>query len=104
MHRHRTCCFLQVEGFLDELEPVEAASRVSLVSNGLCISLLDVLRPAANPETLAPSNSMQVTLSQDVQWMRKGIDLILYEREKQQNNFIIYNFYLNAVHKGESVF
>lgn len=61
----------QVEGFLDELQPIEAASRVSMV-----------------------------TLSQDVQWMRKGIDLILYEREKQQNNFVIYSFYLNAVHKG----
>ena len=28
-----------------------------------------------------------------------GIDLILYEREKQQNNFVIYSFYINAVHK-----
>ena len=60
----------QVEGFLEELKPVEAAARVSLVS-----------------------------VSHDVQWLRKGIDLILYEREKQQGNFVIFSFYLNAVHK-----
>merc|ERR1712000_23655 len=38
-------------------------------------------------------------MGNDVQGLRKGIDLILYEREKQQNNFIIHTFYLNAVHK-----
>ena len=31
--------------------------------------------------------------------LRKGIDLILYEREKQQANFVIYAFYTNAVQK-----
>ena len=46
------------------------------------------------------SRVSMATLSSDVQTLRKGIDLILYEREKQQNNFIIYSFYLNAVHKG----
>lgn len=61
----------QVEGFLSECPQMAEASRVSMV-----------------------------TLSADVQMLRKGIDLILYEREKQQNNFIIYAFYLNAVHKG----
>ena len=62
----------QVEGFLSECPSMFEASRVSMV-----------------------------TLSSDVQTLRKGIDLILYEREKQQNNFIIYSFYLNAVHKGD---
>jgi hypothetical protein len=62
---------VQVESFLDEVSCLHEASRVSTV-----------------------------TLSADVQTLRKGIDLILYEREKQQNNFIIYAFYLNAVHKG----
>eukprot|EP00052_Salpingoeca_macrocollata_P009845 m.77324 g.77324 ORF g.77324 m.77324 type:complete len:908 (+) comp17281_c0_seq1:168-2891(+) len=57
--------------FLSELEkPVADASRVSLV-----------------------------TLTQDVQGLRKGIDLILYEREKQQQNYVIHCFYLHAVHK-----
>ena len=40
-----------------------------------------------------------VTLQTDVTGLRKGIDLILYEREKQQNNFVIYSFYMNAVQK-----
>jgi len=40
-----------------------------------------------------------VTLQTDVSGLRKGIDLILYEREKQQANFVIYAFYTNAVQK-----
>eukprot|EP00043_Microstomoeca_roanoka_P008796 m.84566 g.84566 ORF g.84566 m.84566 type:complete len:956 (+) comp14393_c0_seq1:225-3092(+) len=62
--------FPQVERFLDELAALPEASRASMV-----------------------------TLTTDVQGLRKGIDLILYEREKQQNNYIIYSFYANAVHK-----
>ncbi|EGD81374.1 hypothetical protein PTSG_02093 [Salpingoeca rosetta] len=62
--------FPQVERFLDELASLPDAARVSLV-----------------------------TLTSDVQGLRKGIDLILYEREKQQNNYIIYSFYANAVNK-----
>ncbi len=46
------------------------------------------------------SHVSTVTLASDMQGLRKGIDLILYEREKQQNNFIIHTFYLNAVPKG----
>eukprot|EP00055_Hartaetosiga_balthica_P017277 m.114632 g.114632 ORF g.114632 m.114632 type:complete len:949 (-) comp9281_c4_seq1:142-2988(-) len=60
----------QIERFLEELAPTHDASRVSLV-----------------------------TVTQDVKGLRKGIDLILYEREKQQNNFIVHSFYANAVHK-----
>eukprot|EP00048_Salpingoeca_helianthica_P023316 m.23583 g.23583 ORF g.23583 m.23583 type:complete len:978 (-) comp8539_c1_seq1:23-2956(-) len=60
----------QVESFLSEIPSLPDASRVSMV-----------------------------TLTSDVQTLRKGIDLILYEREKQQNNFIIFAFYQNAVHK-----
>ena len=33
--------------------------------------------------------SMQ-TLAQDVQGLRKGIDLTLFEREKQTSNFVLY--------------
>ena len=40
-----------------------------------------------------------VTLATDVTGLRKGIDLILYEREKQPTNFVIFSFYNNAVHK-----
>jgi hypothetical protein len=40
-----------------------------------------------------------VTLATDVTGLRKGIDLILYEREKQPANFVIFTFYNNAVHK-----
>ena len=65
---------LQVERFLDELDALPDAARVSMV-----------------------------TLTSDVQGLRKGIDLILYEREKQQNNYIIYAFYENAVQKGARV-
>ena len=36
------------------------------------------------------------------QGLKNGIDLILYEREKQQANFVIFSFYTNAVHKGTS--
>ena len=61
----------QVQRFLEDLAPVHDAAHVSTM-----------------------------TLANDVQGLRKGIDLILYEREKQQNNFIIHTFYLNAVHKG----
>ena len=60
----------QVEHFANTLTGLEIASRVSLQ-----------------------------TLQTDVAGLRKGIDLILYEREKQQQNFIIYSFYTNAVHK-----
>eukprot|EP00056_Hartaetosiga_gracilis_P005313 m.83493 g.83493 ORF g.83493 m.83493 type:complete len:949 (+) comp12123_c0_seq2:16-2862(+) len=60
----------QIERFLDELNPTHDASRVSFV-----------------------------TVTQDVKGLRVGIDLILYEREKQQNNFIVHSFYANAVHK-----
>ncbi|EDQ90265.1 uncharacterized protein MONBRDRAFT_31999 [Monosiga brevicollis MX1] len=59
-----------VERFIDDLEAVGDAARVSIV-----------------------------TLSTDVQGLRKGIDLVLYEREKQQNNFILHSFYLHAVQK-----
>jgi hypothetical protein len=47
---------------------------------------------------IASKVSLQ-TLQTDVTGLRKGIDLILYEREKQQQNFVIYSFYTNAVHK-----
>eukprot|EP00730_Choanoeca_flexa_P009306 TRINITY_DN12625_c1_g4_i1.p1 TRINITY_DN12625_c1_g4~~TRINITY_DN12625_c1_g4_i1.p1 ORF type:complete len:948 (+),score=345.06 TRINITY_DN12625_c1_g4_i1:238-3081(+) len=40
-----------------------------------------------------------VTLQSDVAGLRKGIDLVLYEREKQSGNFVLHSFYLNAVHK-----
>ena len=40
-----------------------------------------------------------MTLQTDVTGLRKGIDLILYEREKQSANFVIFSFYNNAVHK-----
>mmetsp|Transcript_33468 Transcript_33468/g.87813 ORF Transcript_33468/g.87813 Transcript_33468/m.87813 type:complete len:979 (-) Transcript_33468:1558-4494(-) len=60
----------QVEHFADTLYGLEVASKVSLQ-----------------------------TLQTDVTGLRKGIDLILYEREKQQQNFVIYSFYTNAVHK-----
>jgi formic-like protein len=46
------------------------------------------------------SKVSSVTLATDVQGLRNGIDLILYEREKQPNNFVIFSFYNNAVHKG----
>ena len=46
---------MQVEAFLEEVQSLPEASRVSTV-----------------------------TLAQDVQTLRKGIDLVLYEREKQQ--------------------
>lgn len=59
-----------VENFMETLTTIEEASKISLV-----------------------------TLQTDVSGLRKGIDLILYEREKQQNNFVIYSFYINAVHK-----
>ena len=62
-----------VERFLDEMEYIKDAAHVSLV-----------------------------TLTQDVQGLRKGIDLILYEREKQQQNFVVHSFYMSAVHKGKS--
>jgi hypothetical protein len=45
------------------------------------------------------ANVSMITLASDVQTLRKGIDMVLYEREKQQNNFIIYTFYTSAVHK-----
>jgi hypothetical protein len=60
----------QCEAFFETIAKLEEASRVSLV-----------------------------TLQTDVQGLRKGIDLILYEREKQQANFVIYTFYTNAVQK-----
>eukprot|EP01147_Barroeca_monosierra_P001750 gene1750-4863_t len=60
----------QVERFVSELDALPDAARVSMV-----------------------------TLSSDVQGLRKGIDLILYEREKQQHNFVIYSFYAHAVNK-----
>jgi len=59
-----------VEAFWEKLAGVEKASRISIVS-----------------------------LQADVKALRNGIDLILYEREKQKENFIIYSFYLNAVQK-----
>jgi len=59
-----------IENFYETLEGVEAASKVSLV-----------------------------TLQTDVVGLRRGIDLILYEREKQQNNFVVYAFYMQAVQK-----
>jgi hypothetical protein len=61
----------QIESFQRDLAAVPHAARVSLV-----------------------------TLTTDVQGLRKGIDLVLYEREKQQSNFVLHAFYLNAVHKG----
>ena len=60
----------QCEHFYETLGGLEEASRVSLV-----------------------------TLGTDVAGLRKGIDLILYEREKQQTNYILYTFYINAVEK-----
>jgi len=60
----------QCEHFYETLEGLEEASRVSIV-----------------------------TLGTDVAGLRKGIDLILYEREKQQTNYILYTFYINAVEK-----
>lgn len=60
----------QCEFFYESIHRLDEASRVSLV-----------------------------TLQTDVTGLRKGIDLILYEREKQQNNFVIYSFYMNAVQK-----
>eukprot|EP00049_Salpingoeca_infusionum_P027281 m.31484 g.31484 ORF g.31484 m.31484 type:complete len:956 (-) comp9422_c1_seq2:510-3377(-) len=60
----------QVLRFMDELSSLPEASRVSLQ-----------------------------TLMTDVNNLRKGIDLILYEREKQQSNFVVHTFYHNAVHK-----
>ncbi|XP_065183760.1 formin-like protein isoform X2 [Sycon ciliatum] len=46
--------------------------------------------------------SMQ-TLAQDVQGLRKGIDITLYEREKQSNNFIIFSFYNRAFRKVTAI-
>jgi hypothetical protein len=48
--------------------------------------------------TTASGISMQ-TLAQDVQGLRKGIDLTLFEREKQASNFVLYSFYNRAVRK-----
>ncbi len=62
---------LQVVGFVEDIKSVSDAAKVSLV-----------------------------TLATDVQGLKNGIDLILYEREKQQTNFVIFAFYNNAVHKG----
>eukprot|EP00118_Oscarella_pearsei_P004550 m.19705 g.19705 ORF g.19705 m.19705 type:complete len:1124 (+) comp27884_c0_seq2:125-3496(+) len=38
-----------------------------------------------------------MTLAADVQGLRKGIDLTLFEREKQSSNYILYCFYNRAV-------
>ena len=50
----------------------------------------------------AAATVSSVTLQSDVAGLRKGIDLVLYEREKQSGNFILHSFYLNAVHKGKA--
>ncbi|XP_048575973.1 formin-like protein isoform X2 [Nematostella vectensis] len=43
------------------------------------------------------------TLAADVQGLRKGLDLTKSERDKQPNNFIIFNFYNNAFRKVQRV-
>lgn len=58
----------------------------------------DVLPPVsislsfASVYVFMPTVSMQ-TLAQDVQALRKGIDITLYEREKQSQNFVIFISY-----------
>lgn len=63
----------QAERFVEDLADVTAASRVSLV-----------------------------TLASDVKGIRKGIDLVGYELEKQPGNFVLYCFYQSAIAKGRT--
>ncbi|EDO40029.1 predicted protein [Nematostella vectensis] len=54
------------------------------------------------PSVPRPNVSLQ-TLAADVQGLRKGLDLTKSERDKQPNNFIIFNFYNNAFRKVQRV-